>query len=100
MIFPFFLTLSPFRLVDADERDDLFDIDEEELDFNDISSVTCMFWELPSTGFVGIEVLRDDVISQPLDNKAPWSGVDADGISNARDDDESTLSRWAEYDVD
>ena len=100
MIFPFFLTLSPFRLVDADERDDLLDIDEEELDFNDISSVTCMFSELPSTGFVGIEVLRDDVLSQLLDNKAPWSGVDADGISNARDDDESTLSRWAEYDVD
>ena len=89
--------MSPFRLVDADERDDLFDMDEEELDLIDISSVG---WWLLSTVSVGIEVLREDGLSQFLDNKALWSGVDADGISKAREDDESTLSRCAENDVD
>ena len=92
--------MSPFRLVDADERDDLFDMDEEELDLIDISSVICMGWGLLSTTFVGTEVLREDGLSQCLDNKSLWSGVDADGISKAREDDESTLSRCAESDVD
>ena len=92
--------MSPFRLVDADERDDLFDMDEEELDLIDISSVICMGWGLWSTVSVGMEVLREDGLSQLLDNKALWSGVDADGISKALEDDESTLSRCAENDVD
>ena len=75
-------------------------MDEEELDLIDISSVICMGWGLLSTAPVGIEVLREDGLSQFLDNKALWSGVDADGINKAREDDESTLSRCAENDVD
>ena len=75
-------------------------MDDEELDFIDISSVICIGWGLLSTVSVGMEVLREDGLSQVLDNKALWSGVDADGISKAREEDESTLSRCAENDVD
>ena len=75
-------------------------MDEEELDLMDISSVICIGCGVLSTVSVGIEVLREDGLSQSLDNKALWSGVEADGISKAREDDESTLSRCAENDVD
>ena len=88
-------TFSSFKYVDADDIDDLFDIDDEESDFKDISCkswLNCRF----SSECIGIEALLFVDVSQQLFNKSSWLGVEAEAIRPTLEDEESTLPRWAQ----
>ena len=87
------LTLSSLRCVDVDDRDDLFDIVDEEPDTL-CTPIGPWLRRTPSSEFKGIEALRL-LTCLFFGNNMSWLGVDEDVINIARDDEESTLSRQA-----